>query len=85
MATSVKIKTGTQDGSSKGKIGFSVTKNKIGSSSTKPGADSKQKSVQTVTKTEVSISNLILSALKLCPFLFVFQFDSIGILSCIDR
>ncbi|XP_050364678.1 uncharacterized protein LOC126783280 [Argentina anserina] len=53
MATSVKIKTGTQDGSSKGKIGFSVTKNKIGSSSTKPGADSKLKSVQTVTKTEV--------------------------------
>ncbi|PRQ27520.1 hypothetical protein RchiOBHm_Chr6g0306181 [Rosa chinensis] len=54
MATSVKVKTGgTQDGSSKGKIGFSVTKNKIGSSSTKPGADSKQKSVQTVTKTEV--------------------------------
>ncbi|XP_004291183.1 PREDICTED: uncharacterized protein LOC101302896 [Fragaria vesca subsp. vesca] len=53
MATSMKIKTGTQDGSSKGKIGFSVTKNKIGSSSTKPGADSKLKSVQTVTKTEV--------------------------------
>lgn len=53
MATSVKVKTGNQDGSSKGKIGFSVTKNKIGSSSTKPVADSKQKSVQTVTKTEV--------------------------------
>ncbi|PRQ22696.1 hypothetical protein RchiOBHm_Chr6g0253121 [Rosa chinensis] len=32
----------------KTKIGF--TKNKIGRSSTKPGADSKQKSVHTVTK-----------------------------------
>lgn len=68
MATSVKIKTGTQDGSSKGKIGFSVTKNKIGSSSTKPGADSKLKSVQTVTKTEVPISNLFAFGLEFMLF-----------------
>ncbi|KAM1224534.1 hypothetical protein COP2_044586 [Malus domestica] len=55
MATSVKVKSGgnLQDGSSKGKIGYSVTKKKIDSSSSKQAADYKQKSVQTVTKTEV--------------------------------
>ncbi|KAM1774024.1 hypothetical protein ACFX12_043444 [Malus domestica] len=55
MTTSVKVKSGgnLQDGSSKGKIGYSVTKKKIDSSSSKQAADYKQKSVQTVTKTEV--------------------------------
>ncbi|KAM1726127.1 hypothetical protein ACFX12_016938 [Malus domestica] len=60
MATSAKVKSGgtLQDGSSKGKIGYSVTKKKIESSSSKQqAADFRQKSVQTVTKTEVK-SNL---------------------------
>ncbi|CAB4297043.1 unnamed protein product [Prunus armeniaca] len=49
----VKVKSGNLDGSSKGKIGYSVTKKKIESSSSKQVADVKQKSVQSVTKTEV--------------------------------
>ncbi|ONI33834.1 hypothetical protein PRUPE_1G448700 [Prunus persica] len=53
MASAVKVKSGNLDGSSKGKIGYSVTKKKIESSSSKQVADVKQKSVQTVTKTEV--------------------------------
>lgn len=59
MASAVKVKSGNLDGSSKGKIGYSVTKKKIESSSSKQVADVKQKSVQTVTKTEVPISKLI--------------------------
>ncbi|BFG18549.1 hypothetical protein CerSpe_048240 [Prunus speciosa] len=53
MASAVKVKSGNLDGSSKGKIGYSVTKKKIESSSSKQVADVKQKSVPTVTKTEV--------------------------------
>lgn len=59
MASAVKVKSGNLDGSSKGKIGYSVTKKKIESSSSKQVADVKQKSVPTVTKTEVPISKLI--------------------------
>lgn len=54
-SSTVKLKSRAPDGSSKGKIDSSAVRKKVESSSKLP-ADSKMKSVSTVTKSEVLLS-----------------------------
>lgn len=54
-SSTVKLKSNAPDGSSKGKVDPSLVRKKL-DSSTKLPADSKMKSVTTVTKSEVSIT-----------------------------